>query len=103
MIQSTPAGRLFLRIISSMVEWEREEIVDRINASVETRVKMGKVMGVIPYGYQLKGKDGIELHPEESVVRRKMYELYLQHERYGTVARILNEEGYRTKRGKKTL
>ncbi|MFY0602699.1 MAG: recombinase family protein [Flavobacteriaceae bacterium] len=98
---STPAGRLFFRIISSMAEWEREEIVDRINASVETRAKMGKVMGGIPYGYQRKDKDDIELHPEESVVRKKMYELYLQHQRYGTVARILNEEGHRTKRGKK--
>ena len=98
---STPAGRLFFRIISSMAEWEREEIVDRINTSVETRAKMGKVMGGIPYGYQRKGKDDIELHPEESVVRRKMYELYVQHQRYGTIARILNEEGHRTKRGKK--
>lgn len=84
-----------------MAEWEREEIVDRINASVETRAKMGKVMGGIPYGYQRKGKDGIELHPEESVVRRKIYELYLEHQRYGTVARILNDEGHRTKQGKK--
>ncbi len=98
---ATPAGRLFFRIISSMAEWEREEIVDRINASVETRAKLGKVMGGIPYGYQRKGKDGIELHPQESVVRRKMYELYVQHQRYGTVARILNEQGHRTKRGKK--
>lgn len=98
---STPAGRLFFRIISSMAEWEREEIVDRINASVETRAKLGKVMGGIPYGYQRKGKDGIELHPEESLIRKKMYVLYIEHKRYGTVARILNEEGYRTKRGKK--
>lgn len=98
---STPAGRLFFRIIASMAEWEREEIVDRINTSVETRAKLGKVMGGIPFGYQRKGKDDIELHPKESLVRKKMYELYLQHKRYGTVARILNEEGYRTKRGKK--
>ena len=98
---STPSGKLFFTIIAAMAEWEREEIVDRINASVETRAKKGKVMGGIPYGYQRKGKDDIELHPEESVVRKKMYELYLQNQRYGTVARILNKEGYRTKRGKK--
>ena len=98
---ATPAGRLFFRIISSMAEWEREEIVDRINTSVETRGKLGKIMGGIPFGYQRKGKDDIELHPEESIVRKKMYELYLEHQRYGTVARILNKEGYRTKRGKK--
>lgn len=98
---STPAGRLFFRIISSMAEWEREEIVERINASVETRAKLGKVIGAIPYGYRRKGKDGIELHPQESVIRRKMFELYAEHQRYGTVARVLNNEGYRTKRGKK--
>lgn len=98
---STPAGRLFFRIISSMAEWEREEIVDRINSSVETRAKLGKVMGAIPYGYRRKGKDDIELHPQESVIRKKIFELYLEHQRYGTVARILNNEGHRTKRGKK--
>lgn len=98
---STPSGKLFFTIIAAMAEWEREEIVDRINASVETRAKLGKVMGGIPFGYQRKGKDDIELHPEESIVRKKMYELYLIHKRYGTVARILNNEGYRTKRGKK--
>ena len=97
---ATPAGRLFFRIISSMAEWEREEIVDRINSAVKTRAKLGKVMGGIPYGYKRKGKDYIELHPEESVIRRKMYELYKIHQRYGTVARIINSEGHRTKRGK---
>lgn len=55
-------------------------------------------MGGISYGYRLKGKDAIEIHPEEAVVRKKMFELYLEHKRYGTVARILNEEGHRTKR-----
>lgn len=98
---STPAGRLFFRIISSMAEWEREEIVERINSSVEIRAKLGKVMGAIPYGYRKKGKDSIELHPEESVIRKEMFELYLEHQRYGAVARMLNKKGYRTKRGKK--
>jgi len=30
-----------------------------------------------------------------------MFNLFLQHRRYGTVARIINEQGHRTKRGKK--
>lgn len=54
-----------------------------------------KLWEVFHTDINVKIKDDIELHPEESVVRKKMHELYSQHQRYGTVARILNEEGYK--------
>ncbi len=99
---SSPSGRFFYTMLSAMAQWEREEIVDRINSSVEVRAKMGKLLGgAIPYGYQRKGKDELEICEEEAVIRRSMYTLFLQHRRYGTVARIINEQGHRTKRGKK--
>lgn len=97
---SSPAGRLFFNIVGSMAQWEREEITDRIKSSVMVRAKLGKpISGKVPYGYQWKDRK-LVVHPENAAVRRLIYELFAEHQRIKTVARILNERGYRTHTGK---
>ena len=96
---STAGGRMFFHLLGVFAQWEREEITERVNASVLTRAKLGKsINGKSPYGYEWKDRK-LVIQPEEAAIRRKAYELFLQYRRKGQVAKELNAAGYRTRNG----
>lgn len=56
------------------------------------------VSGNAPFGY--RWHDGnLVLDETEAPIRKLMYELFLRHRRKKTVARLLNEQGYKTRNG----
>src|SRR5882672_8816999 len=96
---STAGGRMFFHLLGVFAQWEREEITERVNASVLVRARLGKsINGHAPYGYEWKDRKLI-IQPEEAAIRRKAYELFLTHRRKGHVAQHLNTAGYRTRNG----
>ena len=96
---STPAGRFFYTILAAFGEMEREEIVDRVKKSIPARASMGKSLGGdAPYGYKWVDKQ-LLLDDKEAPIRKMMFELFLVHKRKMKVVTILNEKGYRTRKG----
>jgi site-specific DNA recombinase len=73
---------------------------DRVRAAMRRKAVKGEVLGRPPYGYKVGSRRRLELIPEEAVVVRYIFRIYLQ-EGLGIrlIARRLNEEGLRTRRG----
>ena len=79
---------------------ERERLGERVRAAMRRKAVKGEVLGRPPYGYRVGLRHRLELIPEEAAVVRYIFHLYTQ-EGLGIrlIARRLNEEGYRTRKG----
>jgi len=76
------------------------KLSDRVRAAMRRKAVKGEVLGRPPYGYKVGNRRRLELIPEEAVVVRYIFRLYLQ-EGMGIrlIARRLNEEELKTRRG----
>lgn len=96
---STAMGRFFFTTLAGFGEFEREEIVDRVKKSIPERAQMGKSLGgEAPFGYKWENKQ-LHLEEKEALIRKLMFELFLQHKQKTKVITILNERGYRNRKG----
>jgi site-specific DNA recombinase len=83
--------------------WDKSNqgrVGDKVRSAMRRKAVKGEVLGRPPYGYRVGSRRRLELVPEEAVVVRYIFRLYLQ-EGLGIrrIARCLNEEPVKTRRG----
>ncbi len=97
---SSPNGRFFLTILSSLSQLEREITSQRV-----TDVLKGLKTTNKPYSNDLYGYDKIDGHLVENEIEQKMIRKIFKMNKLGftnyEIAKFLNEKGYKTKRGGK--
>ena len=87
-----------------MTAWSSQDansrLGDRVRAAMRKKAVKGEVLGRPPYGYKVGNRRRLELIPEEAVVVRYIFRLYLN-EGMGIrlIARRLNGEDLKTRRG----
>ncbi|MEN2465944.1 recombinase family protein [Ornithinibacillus sp. JPR2-1] len=94
----TATGRMFITIVATLAQWERETIAERVFENMLKRSETGlRNGGPAPYGYISESGKLIK-HPEES----KWVEfIFSQYQTHGSqnIAKQLNTMGVRTKKG----
>ncbi len=107
----TAAGRLFLNLLASMAQWERDTISERTVAGLEAIARQGRSRSrFTPYGWRtargstktLKGdRAPLVKHPEEQRTLRRMMRMRDRDKSDQTIADVLNRERQSRARGGK--
>lgn len=106
---STASGRMFLRIIASLAEYEREVIAENVAMGLRQRASEGAWIGGEMLGYRVpvEGVDPPDVKkagrlivvPEEAETVRRIFALFAEGKGLKATCNRINKEGYRTKRG----
>lgn len=90
-------GRLQKNIYASFAEFEREKIAQRVMRGRIRKTKEGYMaFGGAPYGYRwerINGGATFAINEQESLIVKRIFELYVRFENCEKVARTLQEEG----------
>ncbi|MEI7832213.1 MAG: recombinase family protein [bacterium] len=105
---STSTGRMILRLMATVAEFEREETVENVRMGMKQRAKEGYWSGGKILGYRMadmniasevarKGK--LIIIPEEAAIVQMIFKLFAEGKGLKSITNHLNKADYRTKNG----
>ena len=93
--------QLIRRIMSQVNEYALNKMKERTVVALNEKKKQGYKLGSAPYGYKHSiDRKSYVVHNEEYDLILVAYELLKDGKSYTSIAKILNDEGYTTRRGK---
>lgn len=98
---NTSAGLLNFRIMASVAEYERENIVDNVKMGMKARARQGEWNGGKMLGYdtqKVDDKKELIVNEQEGKIVCRIFSMYAKGNSYRGIASQLNEEGYVSKK-----
>jgi site-specific DNA recombinase len=95
----TAVGRMVLQLLGVFAEFERERIAERVRENMYHAAKQGRPVTAPCFGYDVADGQYV-INEEEAHWVRKMVDMTLNGHGTWSVAKMLNENGVRTKRGR---
>lgn len=98
---STAAGRMVVRMLGVVAEWERETIAERTSTALQAKADRGEYTGgKIPFGKRLADDDRrLEDNPEEQAILDEIRRLRAEGLSLRAVADELNKRGVARRNG----
>jgi site-specific DNA recombinase len=97
---ATPMGRTIFAVLAGMAEQERHVVTERTwHGRKEKATKGGFAGGGAPFGYRRDQAGGLTVDAAEAAIVKRIFELAGAGEAHAAIARTLNAEGHRTRRG----
>ncbi|MEK5389566.1 recombinase family protein [Margalitia sp. FSL K6-0131] len=96
---STLNGSMFINFLGTFAQYERGMIIERVKSGMEKRAEQGYWNGGIVLGYDNVNKQ-LVINESESLIVKRIFELRAEGKGYKYIAKTVNEEGYRSKKGK---
>lgn len=96
---TSATGRLFITLIATLAQWERETIAERVYFGMAKKAEEGERNGApAPYGYDIVDREMLLNKNEAKWVKY----IFNRYRAVGaqTIAKELNQKGIRTKKGK---
>jgi site-specific DNA recombinase len=98
---SRPQDKFLVHFSGIFAEFERDTMIMQVTGGMEQKAREGEWNGgKPPLGYDLVEKS-LVINDEQAEIVKRIYNSYLSGKGYLTIARELNEEGYKTSRGNK--
>ncbi|PFL21690.1 recombinase RecB [Bacillus cereus] len=96
---TTATGRMFITLVATLAQWERETTAERVRDSMQKKAELGLRNGAkSPMGYDQK-KGNLYINHAESEIVKYIFEMY-KTKGVTSIVKSLNSRGVKTKQGK---
>lgn len=96
---TTATGRMFITLVATLAQWERETTAERVRDSMQKKAELGLRNGAKPpMGYDLK-KGNLYINHTEAEIVKYIFEMF-KTKGVISIVKSLNSRGVKTKQGK---